>query len=275
MPELPEVELTARFLRDILVGRSLRAIKVTWPRTIDRPTPRRFASALRNAEVRTVGRRGKYIVIEIAAPVGGQTRVSFLLCHLRMSGSWRVAGVGERRGRHEHVSFVLSDGTDLRFRDPRKFGRFYLVDSADEVVGKLGPEPLAAEFSAENFEKALASKRSAIKGVLLDQRIVAGIGNIYADEALWRAKIHPLTQASRLRRAEVAELRRAIIAVLGEAIDNRGTDNGDGVIDGGGYDPQAYGRTALACLRCTSALKTIRVLQRSSTFCPRCQKKRR
>jgi len=192
-----------------------------------------------------------------------------------MSGSYDVVTGSKQRSKHDHVIFVLNDGREVRFHDPRKFGRIYLVSDISEVTSKLGPEPLSDEFTTSILESRLGSVRKRIKSALLDQRLLAGLGNIYVDEALWRSKIHPLTHADRISRSRFALLYTSIRAVLNEAIESCGTDFSDGVVDGGMYRPQAYGRTGQPCHRCATTIRRILVGQRSTHFCPRCQIKPR
>ncbi|HHS96288.1 MAG TPA: bifunctional DNA-formamidopyrimidine glycosylase/DNA-(apurinic or apyrimidinic site) lyase [Chloroflexi bacterium] len=270
MPELPEVETVVRGLKG-LVGRRITDVEVRWERTVAAPDVAAFGQRLRGRRVEEVGRRGKWVVIRLD---GGL----FLLIHLRMSGRLVVGGGTPADDRHLRVAFALDDGSRLFFYDPRKFGRMVLVEDPGEVLGGLGPEPLDEGFTVERLRERLARRRGRLKPLLLDQRFVAGLGNIYADEVLWRARLHPLRRADRLTEGEVARLHAAIRAVLREAIAGRGTTLEDGRyvgVDGrpGGFAPRlaVYHREGQPCLRCGTPIRRIRVNGRGTHFCPRCQ----
>ena len=284
MPELPEVETVARGLRASLVGRTIVGVEVRWTRSLIPPEPTVFARRLSGQAVTGVGRRGKWLVIGLS---GGDT----LLVHLRMTGQLVLdAGGGcgkppynggECPGdRHVRVLFLLDDGRCLRFVDVRKFGRLRLVDDLAGVLDELGlgPEPLGDDFTAARLREMLARRRGRIKPLLLNQRFLAGLGNIYTDEALWRACIHPLRRADALSPAEVQSLHRAIRSVLRSAIASGGTTLPDAAyqqLDGrpGEFAGRlaVYGRVGQPCPRCGATIERIRVGQRGTHFCPRCQ----
>lgn len=270
MPELPEVETVARGLRDPLVGHTISGVTVRWPRTIAAPSPDKFSEQIVNRQVVSVRRRGKYVVIELDR--------GFLLIHLKMSGQLRVASAGEPLDRHTHTIFDLEDGRQLRFRDVRKFGRVHLVDDPGQVTGNLGPEPLADEFTLAAFRRLLARRSGRLKSLLLNQQFLAGLGNIYADEALFAARLHPLRKANSLSPDEQERLYQAIREVLSRAIAGRGTtldDQGYTDADGqtGSYQEQitVYGRAGQPCKRCGAPIARIVLGARSTHFCPRCQ----
>jgi formamidopyrimidine-DNA glycosylase len=192
-----------------------------------------------------------------------------------MSGSLDVLGAHLPRAVHDRLIVNLDNGKELRFLDPRKFGRAYLVTDYKEVTGDLGPEPLSPELSSDEFSKRISAHRGALKPLLLNQRVIAGLGNIYVDEALWRARIHPTVPAARVPVKRMEELFRSIQEVLTEAIKHQGTDFGDGVVVYGGYRPQVYGRAGEPCARCGALIKRIVVSQRGTHFCPRCQRSAR
>lgn len=274
MPELPEVETIARKLRPALTGRSFVAVDVLWARTVDRPDVASFRAALRGATVREVGRRGKYLVMPLS---NGPT----LLVHLRMTGkfSLRAPAAGPGDDPHARLTLRLDDGVWVSYSDQRKFGRFFLVDDPAEILGDLGPEPLSPEFTAACLQTRLANRRGEIKRLLLDQTFVAGLGNIYASEALWQAQIHPLRPAGSLTAPEVTRLHAAIVAALGGGIANGGTSLGDRqyVYPDGGLGNhqhylQVYDRAGDRCPRCGYALERIIQGQRSTYFCPVCQR---
>lgn len=270
MPELPEVETVVRGLQG-LVGRRITDVEVRWERTVAVPDVETFVRRLQGRRIEEIKRRGKWVVIRLD---GG----FFLLIHLRMSGRLVVGWGSGADDRHLRVVLVLDDGSRLFFSDPRKFGRMALVEDPEHLLGDLGLEPLDEGFTVERLRDRLAGRRARLKSLLLDQRVVAGLGNIYADEVLWRARLHPLRRADRLTEEEVARLHRAIRDVLREAIAGRGTTLRDGRYVGadgrpGGFAPRlaVYRRTAQPCPRCGTPIQRIRVGGRGTHFCPRCQ----
>jgi formamidopyrimidine-DNA glycosylase len=270
MPELPEVETVARSLRQPLVGRTFTGMTARWPRTIAHPTVDELARQIVGRRVVAVGRRGKYVVVELDR--------GYLLIHLKMSGQLRVVPAGEPPDEHTHTVFYLDDGQQLHFRDVRKFGRVYLVDDAERVTAALGPEPLADEFSLDAFRRLLVRRSGRLKSLLLNQAFVAGLGNIYADEALFAARLHPLRRADSLASEEQLRLYESIRAVLSRAVAHRGTtleDRGYTDAEGraGGYQDQiaVYGRAGEPCPECQTPIERIVVGGRSTHFCPRCQ----
>ncbi len=291
MPELPEVETLVQRLREPVIGRTIEDVRIYWKRTIAQPAPKDFARMLRGCTVQAIDRRAKYLVFTLveAVPASAQgdreparstlgasrgTPLHFLLIHLKMSGKLSVAERGVPIEKHDRVTFDFDNGTQLRFNDVRKFGRMWVVIDPEEVTGAIGPEPLAAAFSLPKFRALVQSRSGAIKPLLLNQTFLAGVGNIYADESLWLAKIHPLRKADSLSEVEIAALYRSIRQVLRKAIQDQGTDAGDGVIEGD-YAPRVYGREGKPCFRCHRPLHKIVVGQRGTHFCPYCQPKRR
>jgi len=276
MPELPEVETIARHLAPVLTGQTIAHVDVLWLRTVDRPAHEAFCSALTGAWVTHVGRRGKYIQMALST---GQT----LLAHLRMSGKFAVYrdGPGDdapaRGDKHARLRWQLGDGTWVVFIDPRKFGRFYLVDDPREITGNLGPEPLSADFTPEWLAAHLAQRRGEIKPLLLNQRFIAGLGNIYVSEALWQAGIHPQRIAGTLNAAEAERLHAAIVAALRAGLENGGTSlDGLYAYPSGGTGRhqdylRVYDRAGEQCPRCGYAVERIVQGQRSTYFCPVCQ----
>jgi formamidopyrimidine-DNA glycosylase len=271
MPELPEVETVAQGLRASLVGCTIMGVEVRWARSVIPPDPDAFARQLTGRTVTGVERRGKWVVIELSGD-------GALLVHLRMTGQLVLEPAGSPDDRHVRVLFALDDGGRLRFSDMRKFGRLWLVDDPVEALGGLGPEPLAEGFTAVRLGEMLAQRRGRIKPLLLNQRFLAGLGNIYADEALWRARVHPLRRADTLTRAEVDRLHEAIRSVLRAAIAGGGTTLRDAAYqqaDGraGEFAERlaAYGRVGEPCPRCGAVIERIRVSQRSTHYCARCQ----
>jgi formamidopyrimidine-DNA glycosylase len=271
MPELPEVEATATYLREKLLGRRIVGVEVAWPRTVALVSAEQLPALVCGARIERVGRRGKFVVIELLIDGSG----AFLFGHMRMSGSFDVLPQGMGADRHDRVIFDLDDGKQLRFNDPRKFGRLYFTTDPALVVGRLGPEPLEPTFSAARLRSILGASRGRIKPVLLDQHRLAGLGNIYVDEALWRSGLHPLRFARTVTLGESARLLDAIREVLGEAILHSGTDFGDGVVHGGMYRPRVYGRAGEPCERCSGEIRRIVVAQRGTHLCSKCQRRPR
>jgi formamidopyrimidine-DNA glycosylase len=274
MPELPEVETVVRDLRAHgLPGAVIRLTIVRWARTVAAHAPDAFCHALAGRTVMAVTRRAKFIVLTL--DTGNR-----LLIHLRMTGKLRFASAGERPGPHDHVTLCLDDGRQLVFNDTRKFGRFRLVPPGEDPLAALGPEPLEATFTLACFRQRLAGKTRPIKPLLLDQSTVAGLGNIYVDEALWQARIHPERRTDTLTAAEIRRLHRAIRVVLQRAVDNAGTTLGDGAANfysvaghrGRNADAlQVFRRDGQPCPRCGTVVARIVVGQRGTHLCPRCQ----
>ena len=268
MPELPEVETVARDLRELLMGQSIGDVEVYWERSIATPSPGEFCARLRGRQILAVARRGKFIVLHLDR--------SDLLVHLGMTGQLLVEWADETLGRrHARVALHL-DGKRLLFNDMRKFGRMYLVPDADVVLGDLGPEPLSSGFTSETLAACVRGRRGAIKSLLLNQAVIAGIGNIYADEALHAARIAPHRKACTLSQAEIAALHAAIRSELQRGIRNRGTTfssyrDAKGQEGGNREHLRVYGRAGEACLRCGARIARSRIGGRSSFYCPRCQ----
>ena len=266
MPELPEVETIVRRLRVPLLGRRFVQVRITWP-PMARPSADVINLRLPGQAVTAVARRGKYIVMPLS---GGDT----LLVHLKMTGDLRVVAPGEASHRHDRVVFDLDDGQQLRFNDPRKFGRIYLTQDPASIVGQLGPEPLDEAFDETSFAERLGRRSGRIKAVLTDQTFIAGIGNIYADEALFLAGIHPLRRAAELTEQEKRQLYRVIRQVLSAALAHEGSSLRDEAYRGGRFQElvQVYGRSGQACRVCGSPIQRVRLGQRSTHFCPVCQR---
>jgi formamidopyrimidine-DNA glycosylase len=267
VPELPEVETIRVQLAPRLEGRTLAAVDVLDARLTRPLDPREVAAELRGERVTSVGRRGKYLVLHLEG--GGA-----LLVHLRMTG-----GFGFEPVTHERAVVELEDGTRLVYRDVRRFGT-WLVVAADEVepylAAKNGPEPLGPGFTARWLGDQLARRRAPLKAVLLDQRIVAGLGNIYADEALWRAGLNPLRPASSLTPDEARRLHRAIRTALRVGIARQGSTlrdyaAPDGSAGGMQHEFRVYGREGEPCPRCREPIAKTRVGGRGTWYCPRCQ----
>ncbi len=270
MPELPEVETIVRGLRPHLQGRTITALRYDWPRTLHTPAPPLFAARIAGQGVREIGRRGKYVVLTLTADT--------LLIHLRMTGRLYVVPAEARAeaDRWLRVAFALDDGRELRFSDVRKFGRCYLLADPSEVLGALGPEPLDSRFTVAAFAERLAGRRGRLKPTLLDQHVIAGVGNIYADEALFAARLHPLRHVDTLSAEEIARLHEALRHVLREGIVREGASvdwyrKADGTRGSAQETLAVYGRAGLPCPRCGHPVERIVVAQRGTHLCPRCQ----
>ncbi len=274
MPELPEVETVVRGLRRAgLVGRRLGAVQVWWPRLVAPATPEAFAAALRDRTVTAVARRAKYIVVTLDPP-------ACLLIHLRMTGNLALVAADSPRGPHEHLRVNLDDGRALGYRDTRKFGRWRVMDHLDALDRLLGPEPLAPSFTPATLAQRLSGRGRQLKPLLLDQRVVAGLGNIYVDEALWAARLHPLRNSASLGAEDIARLHGAIRDALARGIRAGGTTLGRGQTNfysvagrrGRHQDGlNVFRRTGDPCPCCGVTIVRLVVGQRSTHICPRCQ----
>ena len=271
MPELPEVEYVARQLRETLVGRRITSADARWPRAIQGMEPGEFAAEVTGRTVTGVGRRAKYLLLTLD---DGR----LLIVHRRMSGNLLLRGQGQDEPPYTRVALGLDDGRRLYYTDPRKFGRLILAcpDALPRALAELGPEPLEAAFTPSALTERLAGSRRAIKAALLDQRVIAGLGNIYADEALFRARIHPLRRAGSLSEDEIARLHAGIQGALMTGIAHGGTTFGRyrDLYDEAGSNlehVEVYQRTGQPCVRCGTPIERITVAQRGTHYCPCCQ----
>lgn len=290
MPELPEVETVARRLAGTVQRATIRDVTWSWERTIRHPQPaEQFAAELRGGRIARVGRRAKTVLLHL-----DDGRV--LTVALRMTGALLVEPAERPADPHARVVFHLDDGREIRFRDVRKFGRIGLWWSGGgrrdratrrvretgspyrigDVFAAHGPEPLAASFTGRRLEALMRARRGRLKSLLLNQAFVAGIGNIYADEALWVSRLHPLRTAETLSGDEARRLHRAIRKVLRAGITHGGATLRDFVAPDGqrGSSQErfmVYRRTGEPCVRCGTPIERIVVGQRSTHFCPRCQ----
>jgi formamidopyrimidine-DNA glycosylase len=270
MPELPEVETVVRALRNggrggqSIVGKTIESVDLVWDGVVEIPTVAEFENRIIGQSIVNVSRRAKYIVIHLST--------DYLLVHLRMSGDLLV-GEGEvYNAKHVRVGFHLDDGTHIAFNNPRKFGRVWLVNDVTEIFSKLGPEPLSDNFSQADFYKLLSSTKRVIKSLLLDQKKIVGIGNIYADESLHRSKIHPQSPANLISRNTSNLLYKNIRSVLKEAIKRNGSSF-DWIYQGGEFQNEfaVYQKTDEPCPNCGTPVSRIVVAQRGTHYCPRCQ----
>jgi formamidopyrimidine-DNA glycosylase len=270
MPELPEVETSVRALRLPLVGRTITGARNDWPRHIAAPTPDELRERIAGHRVKAIDRRGKYLVFTLSDD-------ETLIIHLKMTGHLSVVLAETPADPYAHTVFELDDGRELRFRDPRKFGRVYLVRDPAEVLGPLGPEPLESGFTADELARALSRRKRVLKPLLLDQTFIAGIGNIYADEALFHAGIRPTRISNTLTGEEIAALHTAIQKVLAMGIAREGASISTYIKpDGEKGDMQnavaVFRRTGLTCYQCGGPIERIVLGGRSTHFCPHCQR---
>ena len=270
MPELPEVETTRRGIAPHIVGHRIHTCIVREPR-LRWPVPVDALARLQGARITAVERRAKYLLL--------RTQAGTLMIHLGMSGSLRALPSATPPQAHDHVDIVCDDGTCLRLRDPRRFGSLHWFDETTgppALLRELGPEPLDPGFDGDYLYERARGRRRAVKEFIMDGRIVVGVGNIYATEALFAAGIHPGRPARRIARARYRRLAQAIQEVLGTAIEHGGTTLRDftGAAGAPGYfriELAAYGRAGAPCRGCGRALRSRRIGQRATVYCPNCQ----
>jgi formamidopyrimidine-DNA glycosylase len=270
MPELPEVETIARILRQgvpgqpAIVDHSIQAVELLWERTLAEPAPNAFKAQLVGQLIVDIYRRGKFLVFRLTS--------DWLLFHLRMSGDLLVKPTGAPSEKHDRMMLELDGNIQLVFNDTRKFGRVWLVDNLQQVVGNLGPEPLDDSLSAEDLYRRLNGTNRQLKPLLLNQTFLAGLGNIYVDEALNLAKLHPLTHASSLTQQQAGKLLHSIRTVLQDGIARNGASI-DWVYRGGEFQNyfRVYQRTGEPCPACGTPIERILVGQRGTHYCPHCQ----
>ncbi|HEX5828220.1 MAG TPA: bifunctional DNA-formamidopyrimidine glycosylase/DNA-(apurinic or apyrimidinic site) lyase [Candidatus Limnocylindrales bacterium] len=275
MPELPEVETVARDLRRHLLppgggpGPEIVRARVAWARTLRDEDPGAFEAGVVGRRIEGVGRRAKLIIVDLS---GG----AFLTIHLKMTGQVFVVPASLPVDPYERLALALDDGREVRFRDVRKFGRVGLYVADDDPFDGLGPEPLDPRFTLKAFRARLRGRRGRLKPLLVDQGFIAGVGNIYADEALWRSKLHPLRSAASLRPSDERALYRNIVDILGEAVERRGSSIDDYTApDGDGAMQErldVYQRTGDACRRCGRPIRRVVIGIRATHFCSWCQR---
>jgi formamidopyrimidine-DNA glycosylase len=270
MPELPEVETAVRALRQPLIGRTITGARNDWPRHVAVPSVDELRERITGRRVEAIDRRGKYLVFTLS---DDETAI----VHLKMTGHLSVVPAETPADPYAHTVFELDDGRELRFRDPRKFGRVYLVHDPADVLGPLGPEPLPEDFTAQALEERLRGRKRVLKPLLLDQTFIAGIGNIYADEALFHAGLRPTRISNTLTGEEIAALHAAIQRVLAMGIEREGASISTYVKpDGQKGDMQnavsVYDRARQACYTCGRPIERIVLGGRSTHYCPHCQR---
>lgn len=277
MPELPEVETIRKTLEQLVLGKEIKAVSVFWPKIIKKPEEvEQFQDALVGQEIKRIGRRGKFLIFYMTDYA--------LVSHLRMEGKYGLYPKNEERDKHTHVIFSFTDDTELRYRDVRKFGTMHLFTKGEELdalpLSQLGPEPFSNEFTLKHLQERLAKTNRSIKAVLLDQKVVVGLGNIYVDEALFRSGIHPEREANSLKKKELTILHQEIIATLKEAVEKGGSTirsyvNSQGEIGMFQLELLAYGRNGEPCKKCSATLERIVVGGRGTVFCPKCQRNKK
>lgn len=273
MPELPEVEtIKNELIHAGFIGKKIQKVDVYNPSTIFKIDPLVFEKNLKNCVVLSIKRKGKFIYLEL--------NEGHLFIHLRMTGKFLIAAKDKNPGKYERLRLTFEDGTLLCFEDTRKFGRWYLVNDEAEITSKIGVEPLSDAFSLSYFKQLVKGKKTRLKPFLLDQTKVAGLGNIYVDEALWEAQLHPEMTIDKLTSKQISELHHAVIKVLQKGIEHRGTSLGAGKTNyystsgesgGNQYYLNVFRRHGKECLRCGTKIQRIVVAQRGTHFCPECQ----
>jgi len=290
VPELPEVETIVADLRPHLVGRTIVRCELNFPTIVRHPEPEEFVDAVVGMRIDSVGRRGKYILISLTPPhlwggggeaAGGAANNLQLVVHLGMTGQLRLVDPVAPLANHTHAVFFLDDGRQLRYRDPRRFGRLLLGTEqallSSKKMPRLGPEPIDPEFAPDELYRRLRTRRAAIKAVLLDQGAIAGVGNIYADESLHKARLRPDRIAGSLSKKSARRLHESLRESLTLAIANRGSSvdtyrDAWGEIGGQQEKLLVYGRAGEPCFTCGRPLTAIRIAGRTTVFCRRCQR---
>ena len=273
MPELPEVETVRRTLQRLVIGKTVDRVSVHLPRIIRNPEDiEEFATLLRDETIHKIGRKGKFLLFYFDHWV--------MVSHLRMEGRYHVVNHDEPMEKHTHVVFHFTDGTELRYKDVRQFGTMQLVRpeevEAKTSVGKLGPEPLAPEFTKAWLREQLSRRKTRLKPLLLNQEFIAGLGNIYVDEALFKARLHPERVAVTLKEAEIGQLYMAIRETIVKAIEAGGSSvrsyvDGEGEMGMFQQLLNVYGRSGEPCTECGHPISRIVVSGRGTHVCPHCQ----
>jgi len=292
VPELPEVETIVADLRPHLVGRTITRCELAFPTIVRHPEPEEFIDAVVGMRIESVGRRGKYILVSLAPmrvspsgpsghlPMNGEDNNVLLVVHLGMTGQLRLVDAVSPLAKHTHAVFFLENNMQLRYRDTRRFGRLLLGTQeallSSKKMPQLGPEPIDPEFAAEELYRRLRKRRTALKAVLLDQGAIAGVGNIYADESLHRARLRPDRIARTVSKRSAVRLHESLRESLLVAIANRGSSvdtyrDAWGEIGGQQEKLLVYGRAGEPCFTCGRPLSSIRIAGRTTVFCRTCQ----
>jgi len=274
MPELPEVETIVADLRPHLVGRTIVRCELAFPTIVRHPEPEEFVDAVSGMRIESMSRRGKYIYLHLTGEV-------VLVVHLGMTGQLRIVDAAAPLEKHTHAVFFLDDGRQLRYRDPRRFGRL-LAGTMDALLTakkmpRLGPEPIDADYAADALYRELRRRRAPLKAVLLDQKAIAGVGNIYADESLHRAGLRPTRTANTVSKRSARRLHESLRESLTAAIANRGSSvdtyrDAWGELGGQQEKLLVYGRAGEPCFTCGRPLRSVRIAGRTTVYCTRCQR---
>ncbi|PEB40544.1 DNA-formamidopyrimidine glycosylase [Bacillus pseudomycoides] len=275
MPELPEVENVRRTLENLVTGKTIQDVIVTYPKLVKRPDDAElFKEILRGEKIERIERRGKFLLLYVTKYV--------IVSHLRMEGKYLLHKDDEPVDKHTHVRFQFTDGTELHYKDVRKFGTMHLFKRGEEFdqmpLADLGPEPFDAELTVGYLQERLQKTNRKIKVVLLDQRLLVGLGNIYVDEVLFRSGIHPEREASSLTKAEIEKIHAATVATLAEAVERGGSTirtyiNSQGQIGSFQELLNVYGRKGEPCVTCGNVIEKTVVGGRGTHYCPMCQPK--
>jgi len=269
MPELPEVETIKNELLPHVVGRRITGVTLDWEGIVRQPSAEEFCSCLTGQEISGITRRGKYLIFSLSSG-------ALLVIHLRLTGSLLIGQNSSPPPKYTRAIINLDKGTSLFFRDPRKFGRMRLVKDSNTITSKLGPEPLESDFTPQVLAQRLSKRKAPIKAILLDQHFIAGIGNMYADEALFASRIHPLRSGNSLSPDEVERLHQAIQQVLWSAIGNKGASvenyfRPDGTLGTAHFEFKVAHRRGKTCPICGTPIQRLPIRNRGSYFCPKCQ----
>lgn len=274
MPELPEVQtIVDGLLNSDIIGKCILRALVFWPNIIATTSPQKFSRQIKNKRFVNIRRRGKFIIFELNGGI-------YLAVHLRMTGRFEIETADTAPSRHVHIVLDIDDGRRIMFHDTRKFGRFYITKKINDILGSIGPEPLGSAFTAKRLAAMLSGRKRQTKPLLLDQTFLAGLGNIYVDEALWRARIHPKRSADSLQWTEIKSLHRAIRHVLRTGLRNAGTSLGVGLGNYSGLEKtrgrnsgylKVFRRTGQACFKCGYQIERLVVAQRGTHVCLNCQ----
>ena len=272
MPELPEVETVKSELSPYVIGRCVTGVTLLWEGIVKEPSVKEFCSRLIGQRISDIARRGKYLIFSLS---GGDS----LIIHLKMTGSLIIGQDLSELPKFTRAIIHLDNGIHVFFRDPRKFGVIRLVKEKDRIIGKLGPEPLEADCTPQILAQRLAKRKAPIKALLCDQNLIAGIGSMYADEALFASRIHPLRSGESLSHEEVEHLHNAIRRILWAAIGNKGASvstyfRPDGTKGTAHFEFKVAHRGGEPCANCGTTIERIVVRNRGTYFCPRCQPKK-
>ena len=269
MPELPEVETVKNELLPYVIDRRINGVTLIWEGIVKEPSASEFCSRIIGQKITGITRRGKYLFVSLDSD-------DLLMLHLKMTGALIIGQDSTEPPKYTRAIIHLDNDTSIFFRDPRKFGLMRLIKDKNRIVGKLGPEPLEDDFTPQLLAKLLAKRTAPIKALLRDQNLIAGIGNMYADEALFAAKIHPLRMGASLSEEEIERLHSVISQILWAAIGNKGASvdtyfRPDGTTGTAHFEFKvAHGR-GKTCPNCGTAIERITVRNRGTYFCPKCQ----